>query len=75
MLRRSTHLKMCLSAEASDIASTLRVKHTADVSAVLCGNSVVTGDVIVVVLVREVQQKVVGAGRDDWINESQKTIK
>ena len=75
MLRRATHLKMCLSAEASDIASTLRVKHTADVSAVLRGDGVVTRDVIVVVLVREVQQKVVGAGRDDWINESQKKIK
>ena len=75
MLRRSTHLKMCLSAEASDIASSFRVKHTADVSAVLRGDGVVTGDVIVMVLVREVQQKVVGAGRDDWINESQKTVK
>ena len=69
MLRRSTHLKMCLSAEASDIASTLRVKHTADVSAVLRRDGLVTGDVIIVVLVREVQKKVVGAGRDDWISE------
>ena len=75
MLRRAIHLKMCLSAEASDIASTLRVKHTADVSAVLRRDGVVTGDVIGVVLVWEIQQKVVGAGRDDWINESQKTIK
>ena len=65
---------MRVSTKAGDIAVTVSVILDVDIVAVLRGDGVVTGDVIVVVLVREVQQKVVRAGRDDWINESQKTI-
>ena len=65
---------MRVSSKAGDIAVAVCVRQYVDIAAVLRGDGVVTRDVIVVVLVREVQQKVVRAGRVDWINESQKTI-
>ena len=70
-----THLEVRVSTKAGDIAVAVWVILDVDIVAVLRGDGVVTGDVIVVVLVREVQQKVVRAGRDDWINESQKAVK
>ena len=56
---------MCVSTKAGDIAFADRIRPYVDILTVLRGDGVVTCDVIVVFLVREVQEKVVGAGRDD----------
>ena len=56
---------MRVSIKAGDVVNAVWVRQYGDIAAVLRGDGVVTGDVIVVVIVREVQQKVVGAGRDD----------
>jgi len=62
---QSTRLEVRFSAETDHVAVANSVKLPPDVAAVQCGDGVVTGDVIVVLLVREVQQKVTGACRDD----------
>ena len=61
-----THLKVCVSGEAGDVAASIRVILPVNSGAVLGGDGVVARDVIVVILVREVEQKVTGARRDDW---------
>ena len=57
---------MCLSTEASNFALAPRTCHDRHVGPVLRGDGVMTRDVIVVILVREVQQQIIGARRDDW---------
>ena len=62
---QSTRLEVRVSAETDHVAVANSVKLPPDVAAVHRGDGVVTGDVIVVVVVREVQEKVTGACRDD----------
>jgi len=57
---------VCVSGEAGDVAASILVILPVNSGAILGGDGLVTRDVIVVILVREVEQKVTGAGRDDW---------
>ena len=52
---------MCLSAEASNVPMAFRTCHDRHVGSVLRGDGVVTRDVIVVILVLEVEQQIIGA--------------
>ena len=61
-----TYLEMCLSAETGDAAVVTRWVNLPLYSvAVLRGDGLVAGDVIVVILVGEVQEKIIGTRRLD----------